>query len=81
MAERQSVEVNYCPKCRGTWLDHGGLEKIIDRAQALQPTRSRQDRPYEQWDREHQGRSHEQDHYDDEDRGHRKKSFLSQFFD
>jgi uncharacterized protein len=81
MAERLSVEVNYCPKCRGTWLDHGGLDKMIDRAQTLVTSSSRQDRPYERWDREHEERSHEHDHHDDDYRGHRKKSFFSQFFD
>lgn len=32
MAERLGVEIDYCPKCRGVWLDRGELDKIIDRA-------------------------------------------------
>jgi Zn-finger nucleic acid-binding protein len=32
MADRQGVEINYCPTCRGVWIDRGGLDKIIDRA-------------------------------------------------
>lgn len=32
MTERQGVEIDYCPKCRGVWLDRGELDKIIDRA-------------------------------------------------
>ena len=35
MAERQGVEIDYCPKCRGVWLDRGELDKIIDRAAAM----------------------------------------------
>ena len=31
MTERQSVEVDYCPQCRGVWLDRGELDKIIER--------------------------------------------------
>lgn len=31
MADRQGVEVDYCPKCRGVWLDRGELDKIIER--------------------------------------------------
>jgi uncharacterized protein len=31
MAERQGVEIDYCPQCRGVWLDRGELDKIIDR--------------------------------------------------
>ena len=32
MSERHGVEVDYCPQCRGVWLDRGELDKIIDRA-------------------------------------------------
>jgi Zn-finger nucleic acid-binding protein len=35
MSERQGVEIDYCPKCRGVWLDRGELDKIIDRANEL----------------------------------------------
>lgn len=32
MAERQGIEIDYCPKCRGVWLDRGELDKIIERS-------------------------------------------------
>ena len=32
IAERQGVEIDYCPKCRGVWLDRGELDKIIERS-------------------------------------------------
>jgi Zn-finger nucleic acid-binding protein len=32
MADRQGVEIDYCPKCRGIWLDRGELDKIIERS-------------------------------------------------
>lgn len=32
MSERQGVEIDYCPKCRGIWLDRGELDKILERA-------------------------------------------------
>jgi Zn-finger nucleic acid-binding protein len=32
MSERSGVEIDYCPDCRGVWLDRGELDKIIDRA-------------------------------------------------
>ncbi|MBC7518362.1 MAG: zf-TFIIB domain-containing protein [Microbacteriaceae bacterium] len=35
MSERGGVEIDYCPKCRGVWLDRGELDKIVDRAQLL----------------------------------------------
>src|SRR3546814_16075696 len=37
MSERQGVEIDYCPNCRGIWLDRGELDKIIER-NADQPT-------------------------------------------
>lgn len=32
MSERQGIEIDYCPSCRGVWLDRGELDKIIERA-------------------------------------------------
>jgi Zn-finger nucleic acid-binding protein len=32
MAERHGIEIDYCPKCRGVWLDRGELDKILERA-------------------------------------------------
>lgn len=32
MAERHGIEIDYCPSCRGVWLDRGELDKIIERA-------------------------------------------------
>lgn len=41
MSERQGIEIDYCPDCRGVWLDRGELDKIIERAvpqESVQPT-------------------------------------------
>jgi uncharacterized protein len=37
MAERQGIEIDYCPKCRGIWLDLGELDKIVERSEAPPP--------------------------------------------
>jgi Zn-finger nucleic acid-binding protein len=37
MTERQGIEIDYCPKCRGVWLDRGELDKIIERAASTAP--------------------------------------------
>ena len=34
MSERSGIEIDYCPQCRGVWLDRGELDKIVDRAAA-----------------------------------------------
>ena len=36
MSERQGVEIDYCPACRGVWLDRGELEKIVSRAREIE---------------------------------------------
>ncbi|HYH82547.1 MAG TPA: zf-TFIIB domain-containing protein [Longimicrobium sp.] len=35
MSERQGIEIDYCPNCRGVWLDRGELDKIIERSATL----------------------------------------------
>ncbi len=41
MTDRQGIEIDYCPKCRGIWLDRGELEKIIEKSNAATPVFSR----------------------------------------
>jgi Zn-finger nucleic acid-binding protein len=43
MADRQGIEIDYCPQCRGVWLDRGELDKIIERSQAAAPRPYRDD--------------------------------------
>ena len=38
MSDRQGVEIDYCPTCRGVWLDRGELDKIIERSASAAPT-------------------------------------------
>ncbi|EGI77916.1 TFIIB-type zinc ribbon-containing protein [Hylemonella gracilis] len=44
MSERQGIEIDYCPQCRGVWLDRGELDKIIDRSQGATPSSAAQPR-------------------------------------
>lgn len=46
MTERQGIEIDYCPKCRGVWLDRGELDKIVERTvQEAPPAPSDHSRP------------------------------------
>ena len=87
LAERQGVEIDYCPDCRGVWLDRGELDKIIDRATpaAAPAERARDDRDrYRDDDRDRRRDDDDRDRYDDRDRGgkkRRKESFLGDLFD
>jgi uncharacterized protein len=80
MAERQGVEIDYCPQCRGVWLDRGELDKILERSLSMEQPRSTDPR-----------KRHEDvhDHYDDDryDDDHykrypqKKKNWLGEVFD
>jgi len=54
MSDRQGIEIDYCPECRGVWLDRGELDKIIERASGGNPTitapLNRQYRNDDDWD-------------------------------
>ncbi|MGB6006862.1 zf-TFIIB domain-containing protein [Castellaniella sp.] len=74
MSSRQNIEIDYCPDCRGVWLDRGELDKLIERSisESAPPARHAAQQPYPQ--------SHPQDsrRYD----GQRKhKSFWHEIFD
>jgi Zn-finger nucleic acid-binding protein len=81
MAERQGIEIDYCPKCRGVWLDRGELDKIIERSAADENPRAVRDeggyRRQEHRSYEDQRRSHGGDHRPYK----KKKSLLGELFD
>ena len=47
LAERQGVEIDFCPKCRGVWLDRGELDKIIERSEVTPAPAQRVEPGYE----------------------------------
>ncbi len=79
MSERNGIEIDYCPACRGVWLDRGELDKIIERAAGdLAPAapvrQSVQPAP-----QHGHGHAHSSQHGDY--RHKRKKSFFEELFD
>jgi hypothetical protein len=70
MTERNGVEIDYCPTCRGVWLDRGELDKIIDRAGAAAPTATQR-----------QDYGHDKPQYGHKPYRKKKESFLSELFD
>ena len=49
MTERQGIEIDYCPTCRGVWLDKGELDKLIANSEASTPmTQAPEQRSYQQ---------------------------------
>lgn len=61
LTERAGVEIDYCPDCRGVWLDRGELDRIIERSAAAV---SRDERPGRYRRDEHE-RHHDEDHEHD----------------
>lgn len=53
MTERQGVEIDYCPKCRGVWLDKGELDKIIEKSTAYEQRDSRDSNYNSGYDRDY----------------------------
>lgn len=48
IADRSGVEIDYCPQCRGVWLDRGELDKIIERSDYMSPPPAPSRRGYEE---------------------------------
>ena len=66
MTDRQGLEIDYCPQCRGVWLERGELDKLIERAAAMPQDRF-----------SHRGRHHPSH----PPYGRRPKSWLHEIFD
>ena len=96
MSDRQGIEIDYCPQCRGVWLDRGELDKIIDRsAPAPEPVREpapqqrapQQASPWGGDDRARDPRGDQRGGYGSHTghgyghHGKRKKSWLEDIFD
>lgn len=80
MSERQGIEIDYCPNCRGVWLDRGELDKIIDRSAEnagsaqLPPQQAHNQQPgygYSQQPHGHQQRPYKK----------KREGFLGELFD
>ncbi|GAB2609961.1 TFIIB-type zinc ribbon-containing protein [Novilysobacter erysipheiresistens] len=83
MSDRQGIEIDYCPQCRGVWLDRGELDKLIERASVEMappppPPQATRPPPLEQ-------PRYEQPRYDKRDsdyyRHKKKKNLLGELFD
>ena len=80
MADRQGVEIDYCPACRGIWLDRGELDKLLERAAtattAVAPAPAQDPHHHRRPDFEDSDFRHGQ-----HDPRRRRKSWLNDFFD
>lgn len=73
MADRQGIEIDYCPDCRGVWLDRGELDKIIERSSSASTAPAKHEsRESEQYDHGSHGYNKKQK---------KRKSFLGELLD
>jgi Zn-finger nucleic acid-binding protein len=92
MADKHGIEIDYCPKCRGIWLDRGEMDKIVERAMAIEDNLKQgkaipQNQPYQQQPpqqqyQQHPNQGYHQPHYDKDYYKHKKKeSVWGEIFD
>lgn len=75
MSERAGVEIDYCPECRGVWLDRGELDKILERSAREEPRRDDDRDPRDDRDRRDDRDYRPQPHHK------KKKNWLSEVFE
>lgn len=89
MTDRQGIEIDYCPKCRGVWLDRGELDKLIERSSTESSKAASQSpqQPMASQPQQQHIPPQPQPYYDKHDnryyrhKKHKKESFLSDLFD
>lgn len=81
MSERQGVEIDYCPSCRGIWLDRGELDKIIERSSNSSYSNSSHDDRFSNRYKEHKYKENEYKSYKKDHYKKKKSNFLEDIFD
>lgn len=77
ISERQNIEIDYCPQCRGVWLDRGELDKILERSAPDSTPRSEDVRPSRAMESNYREHRSDDYHY----KRKKKESFLGDIFD
>lgn len=82
LSDRVGVEIDYCPECRGVWLDRGELDKIIERSQSAPSSSAQQAAPYRDGSDGH-GSKHgsRRGHDGNGQNGRRREGWLGGLFD
>ncbi len=83
MTDRQGIEIDYCPQCRGVWLDRGELDKLIERASADTPRAAAPPPPPPRHDAPRHDPRYQEPRYSASDpyRHKKKKNLLGELFD
>jgi len=88
MTERSGIEIDYCPQCRGVWLDRGELDKMIGHSGQTAPQQMPSPQPHgpqhhHQSQPRHEEYRHDEYRHDDHHnkKHHKKENFLGDLFD
>jgi uncharacterized protein len=85
MTDRQGIEIDYCPQCRGVWLDRGELDKIIERSATFDSGTSERDSSKDQarygYKEEHRYKDDDDDRYYGKHRHKKRGGLLGELFD
>ncbi len=84
MADRQGIEIDYCPECRGVWLDRGELDKIIERSDTQStapPMQSQTQYQPHAYNQQHHGKQGHDGHGYGQNGQYKKKTWISELFD
>ena len=81
MTERQGIEIDYCPQCRGVWLDRGELDKIIDRSLGAAPGQNVDSEPRGSSSQPSPSHAYHDSHHGGYYRKKKREGFLSDLFD
>jgi Zn-finger nucleic acid-binding protein len=81
MSEIQGIEIDYCPQCRGVWLDRGELDKIIDRSSGASPGQETDSEPRGYPSRPDPTHGHRDSHRGEYYKKKKREGFLSDLFD
>lgn len=77
ISERSGVEIDYCPECRGVWLDRGELDKILDKASSYDSKENNYEKSYSKdYDKKSKEYKNISKHH-----GKKKESFMGEIFD
>jgi len=79
ITERKGIEIDYCPKCRGVWLDRGEIDKLIEASDRDERPRHEEKRDEKRYDE----KRYDEKRYDDRSYSKKKKksSFLGELFE
>ncbi|MDF3036595.1 MAG: hypothetical protein K0S28_1869 [Paucimonas sp.] len=81
MSERQGIEIDYCPSCRGVWLDRGELDKIIEKSSSASSTVQSPPAVRHQPAQQHPAQGYPDPYQGGHYRKKKREGFLSDLFD